>query len=74
MLAFFAVPRNCKPDCEKPDAKETASEDVKQIAFVKAQNKQVKVVVLPYADHYIFMSNEAQVLREMKTFLNRMGR
>jgi hypothetical protein len=29
----------------------------------------VRIVDLPYADHYVFLSNEADVLREMRAFL-----
>lgn len=29
----------------------------------------VRIVDLPQADHYVFLSNEADVLREMRTFL-----
>ena len=28
-----------------------------------------RVVLFPIADHYVFLSNEADVLREMRTFL-----
>jgi pimeloyl-ACP methyl ester carboxylesterase len=29
-----------------------------------------RVVRLPHADHYVFRSNETDVLREMKAFIN----
>jgi hypothetical protein len=32
--------------------------------------KSAKVVVLPNADHYVFSSNEQDVERAMKDFLN----
>ena len=28
-----------------------------------------RVIRLPHADHYVFLSNESDVLREMRTFL-----
>ncbi len=28
-----------------------------------------RVVILPHANHYVFLSNEADVLREMRAFL-----
>jgi hypothetical protein len=31
------------------------------------------VVKLPVANHYVFLSNEAEVLREMRAFLGRLG-
>jgi non-heme chloroperoxidase len=45
-------------------------------ALVSAFEKGVPsahVVRLPYADHYVFLTNEADVLREMRTFLRALS-
>ena len=39
------------------------------MAAFNAQVPHVKVVRIPQADHYVFQSNEAEVLREMNTFI-----
>jgi pimeloyl-ACP methyl ester carboxylesterase len=41
----------------------------KQIAAFKDGVPSARVVILPNAHHYIFLSNESDVLREMKAFL-----
>jgi non-heme chloroperoxidase len=40
--------------------------------FHEAGVPSAKVVRLPNADHYIFRSNEAEVLRAMKDFLGKL--
>lgn len=78
-LAIFAVPhdpglfyhgdRAALAAWEARDAVETG-------ALVDAFEKGVpaaRVVRLPYADHYVFFSNEKDVLREMRAFLQTLG-
>lgn len=40
-----------------------------QAKAVQAANPTAQVVLLPHADHFVFKSNEADVLREMKAFI-----
>jgi pimeloyl-ACP methyl ester carboxylesterase len=68
ILAIFAVPHECKPKCGTPSAIASAATDAAQADFVQAENPKARVVRLPYANHYVFQSNEADVLREMKAF------
>jgi hypothetical protein len=64
ILAIFAIP--------------TAHSDFEagMITVIEAQAKAVetglpsaRVVRIPHADHYVFQSNEADVLREMNAFI-----
>lgn len=45
----------------------------KQIAVFRKGVPGAHVVVLPNAHHYVFMSNEADVLREMKAFIEKLS-
>jgi len=79
ILAIFAVP----PDFgallgDSPRAVRAAFE-AKEGANVEAQvksfetgNPAARVVRLPHADHYVFQSNEDDVIREMKTFIGNL--
>ncbi len=59
VLAIFAVPANAGPD--DPTGP--------QIKRFKAGNPSARVVLLPNGDHEVFVSNEAEVLREMRAFI-----
>lgn len=61
LLAFFAIPKDCRPNC----AANTAQAD-----FVAASNPNARVVRLRGASHYIYQSNEADVAREMNAFMD----
>ena len=70
VLAFFAVaplPSPTSPDYAS--AKIYAAWQAAQIKAFEAGVPSARVVVLPNADHYVFRSNEADVLRETKDFL-----
>jgi non-heme chloroperoxidase len=75
VLAIYAVPRDYGPFVnDNPavrDAIEKAETPLTE-AHAKAFERGVPsahVIRLPHANHYIFMSNEADVLREVRTFL-----
>jgi len=42
-----------------------------QIAAWKRQVPSAHMVLIPHATHYVFQSNEADVLREMNAFIAR---
>ena len=44
----------------------------KQIAAFRNGVPDAQVVELPNANHYVFLSNEADVLREMKAFIEKL--
>ncbi len=68
-LAIFAVPheRAGKHD-DDADAKDIARVEPLIRAFQKAA-PQAKVVRMPHANHYVFTSNEADVIRVMDEFV-----
>ncbi|MFC5865272.1 alpha/beta fold hydrolase [Acidicapsa dinghuensis] len=77
-LAIFAVPHNLGP-MKDLDAAAKAKAEADDLAIVGAQvnafeagNPTARVVRIPHADHFIFESNEADVIREMNTFLAKM--
>ncbi len=73
-LAIYAVPHDIGTWLEDP--KEAAEFSVRETAWVEKQAKAfeqgvptARVVRLPHASHLVFVSNEADVLREMRSFL-----
>ncbi len=75
ILAFYAVPLDLGPAIGKDPAARAAFEARNQTtteAQAKAFESGVptaRVVRLPHANHYVFLSNEADVLREINIFL-----
>jgi non-heme chloroperoxidase len=74
LLAVFALPHSTSP-AVRDDPKKLAEYEAREEEFVGAQAKaferlpNAKVVRLPFASHYVFFSNEADVLREMNAFI-----
>jgi len=75
VLAIYAVPHDLGPLIGNDPAARAAYEAHDEAA-TQAQAKafesgvpSARVVRLPHADHYVFLSNEADVLREMSAFL-----
>ena len=80
MLAIYAVPPDLGPwvhESEDPTVRAAAAAfSAKQLALTEKQIKafedgvpSARVVRLENANHYAFLSNEADVLREMRSFL-----
>jgi non-heme chloroperoxidase len=75
VLAIFAVPHNFGPMFEKDPAERKVAgamdldRTAAQSAAFQAGVPSARVVRLPNANHYVFNSNEADVLREMKAFI-----
>ncbi len=76
ILAIFAVPHDLGP-VFKDDPAARAAAEANDTARAGAQAKafesglpSARVVRLPNANHYVFQSNEADVLREMNAFLS----
>jgi hypothetical protein len=76
ILAIFAVPHTAPPPIGNDPAAVAAFETRDEAAAgaqaprFEAALPSARVVRLRHADHYVFLSNEADVLREMKAFLN----
>jgi pimeloyl-ACP methyl ester carboxylesterase len=79
MLAIMACPHAFAPLAQinaKAAAILTAKDRARcteQIQFLKAHVPSAQIVVLPNADHYIYHSNEADVVRAMHTFLAKLA-
>jgi non-heme chloroperoxidase len=79
ILAFFAVPHDSglplkdAAACAAADARDEAIFGTQAKAF-EAGLPSAKVVRLPHANHYVFLSNEADVLREINAFVERLPR
>ncbi len=73
-LAIYAVPHDLGPIVKDATAK--AAAEARDLVSTGGQAKafesgvpSARVVRLPHANHYVFRSNEADVLREMNAFL-----
>ena len=76
VLAIFANPRNPAPYAYNTPSDRSEFETL-QASYIEAQVKpfekgvpSARVVRLAHANHYVFLSNEADVLREMREFLS----
>ena len=75
VLAIYAIPHDYPWVNDNPALRDTIDrvDALRSEARAKAFERGVpsaRVVRLPHANHYIFMSNEADVLREMRAFLS----
>jgi pimeloyl-ACP methyl ester carboxylesterase len=76
IVAIFAVPHGDLAARFKDDPAGLAAVEARDVAYVGAQAKALesgvpsaRIVRLPNADHYVFQSNEGDVLREINAFL-----
>jgi pimeloyl-ACP methyl ester carboxylesterase len=78
ILAIYAIPHDQGPFVKSHvspeglaaiEARDAAAAGESAKAFQMGVPK-AHVVILPYAHHYVFISNESDVLREMRAFLN----
>jgi non-heme chloroperoxidase len=71
-LAIYAIPHN--RGIRDPVAREKADAEDMEISGVPAKAFEAgvpsRVVLLPHASHFVFLSNEADVLREINSFLS----
>jgi hypothetical protein len=73
ILAIYALPHDFgadNPRREEAEAWDVASRSGPQAKAFELGVRSARVVRLPRASHYVFQSNEADVLREMKTFID----
>jgi non-heme chloroperoxidase len=77
-LAIFALPHSTSP-AVRDEPKKLAEYEAREEEFVGAQAKAFErlpsahVIRLPFASHYVFFSNEADVLREMNAFIGNLA-
>lgn len=78
-LAIFALPHDQGPWMEQNNDPAVKAYAVRVDAIVEDQVNAfetgvptARIIRLPHANHYVFLSNEADVLREMRAFLARL--
>jgi len=76
ILAIYAEPHGHPPAFAITDSTARAAADARDSAEVETQaeafaaaNPSVRIVRLAHADHYVFVSNQADVLREINAFI-----
>jgi len=69
-LAFIPVPHQCQPNCDTAFAKDDTARMTDTADTLEAHYPNGRVVRLPNANHYVFFSHEADVLRETKAFID----
>ena len=80
VLAIFAAPRPLPPDAPNDSAERARIDSVAlagvlpQIVAFQRGVPQARVVRLQHATHYVFRSNEADVLREIRRFIDGLAR
>jgi hypothetical protein len=70
ILAIFAQPHACMPNCDNAGVKAFEAQFGSQVAAFEAGNPAASVVRLPNANHYVYQSNEAEVEQEMNRFMD----
>jgi non-heme chloroperoxidase len=76
-LAIYAIPHDQGPYVRTHASPEAlAAIDARDAAAASEQTKafqmgvpSARIVILPHANHYVFISDEAEVLREIRSFL-----
>jgi non-heme chloroperoxidase len=70
VLAIVALPPACAGNCDAPDVKAREADVAAQTDAFEMGTPQARVVRIPQAQHYVFLSNEADVVREMTAFMD----
>jgi non-heme chloroperoxidase len=70
VLAIVAVPHACGTNCDAPDVKAREADETAQTDAFEAGTPSARVVRIPYAQHYVFLSNEVDVVGEINAFMD----
>jgi non-heme chloroperoxidase len=72
-LVIFAVPHDFGPTDNSPSRTQMEARDLRitglQVKAYETQVPNAHLVRIPHASHYVFGSNEGDVLREMNAFI-----
>jgi non-heme chloroperoxidase len=74
VLAILAEPRQCGQNCDKPFMQKILAAAAARSAYFEKESPNARVVRIAKASHYIWRSNEADVLREMNAFMDKLPR
>ena len=69
-LAIFASPHACTGFCISPQYKAQEASVAAQADAFEAGVPSARVVRIANANHYVFLSNEADVMRDMNAFMD----
>jgi hypothetical protein len=69
-LAIYASPHACTGFCITPQFKAQEASVAAQANAFEAGTPSARVVRIAGAQHYVFLSNEADVIREMNAFMD----
>lgn len=72
VLAILAVPHACAPHCDSAGAKDDAARMPALADALQADHPTARFVRLPFAEHEVWNSNEADVVREMNAFMDEL--
>jgi len=70
VLAIVATPKPCGNQCDAPQVKASAASQAAQADAFQAGVPSAHVVRIANAQHFVFLSNEADVVREMNAFMD----
>jgi len=73
-LAILAMPRRCAPNCDKSFMQKIMAADAARASLFEKSAPNAKVIRIANASHYIYRSNEADVIREMTAFMDGLSR
>jgi hypothetical protein len=69
VLSIVAIPIQCAPDCNSGGAIRREKEEEMQVADFSRANPAAQIVRIPYADHFLWKSNEKAVIKAMDSFM-----
>jgi len=70
VLAIVAEPRQCGRNCDKPFMLKILAADTVRFANFEKRSPNARLIRIANASHYIYRSNEADVIREMNAFMD----
>lgn len=70
ILALFASPPQCEPNCGSGASERRAADTETQIKDFRTANPKATVIGMPYASHFIWESNEADTVKAMDAFMD----
>ncbi len=74
ILALVADPQACSENCDSASAKSIAAAVTAQADSVAAAYPQARIVRLLRADHFVWRSHEADVVRQMNAFMDGLAK
>jgi hypothetical protein len=74
ILAIYATPAPCDPSCKDPVRLFQSRWSAEQADAVQKAYPKARVVRIPLAQHYVFRSHEAEVIRHMSAFMDTLPR